>query len=312
MKQTRYLTLTAGSLAVLLSACGGSDGSAPAATGNSAKAPEVTMSTSEIRFGDASLPTQDAVVGKALPSEKPISSQQGVRGDVLLTMMDQKPCNDPVQSTSFNGSPVPAEQRVLPGLEAEQMLDPFNYSQHGPSIHSRFIFHVKGECQPEFFTYQAAKPGSYQLRVYSTPYFRGPNYDQAIEARFHKADIRVPLTVMTDASSLGSVVKSDNVDLSSTREFSFRHDERVSWGVLQHWHNGTAQLKMLLLPGARDGEARLCWNPDDSTVKRLHCMAWRAPEGWKRGEPLQLVDQYLVDDRSTYPDGQGFLYARSF
>ena len=313
MNKTFHLPATAAALAVLLSACGGGDGSAPAGT-SSTKGPDTTVAASaEARFGDATLMTQEAAVGKAVTDSRPISGQHGVRGDVLLTMLDQKPCNDPVQSSSYNGTPVPDGQRVLPRLEAEQMLDPFNYQQLGPSIHSRFIFQVKGVCDTQYFRYQPAQPGSYSLSVYSSPYFRGPTYDPQIEERFKKAELKVPLTVTTDATTVGSVVKSgDKVDLSSTREFGFRHDAQVSWGVLQHWQNGSDQLKMLLLPGARDGEARLCWNPDSSTVKRLHCMSWRAPQGWTRGQPLELVDQYLVDDRSVYPGEQGFLYARSF
>lgn len=240
-------------------------------------------------------------------------NSSGVRGDVLLTMLDQKICRTPEQSTSHDGPQVPDGERVLPRMEADQELNPFNYEKiGGPSIHTRYMFHVYGECISKYFRYRSAEPGSYSLRVYSSPFFRGPIYDPKIEDRFRKAETKVPLTVMTDSASVGSVVRSDGNDLASSKEFSFRHDARISWGVLQHWQNGTAQLKMLLLPSARDGEARLCWNPDSSKVKRLHCMSWRAPEGWARGQALELIDQYLIDDRSAYPGEQGFLYARTF
>lgn len=312
MKNTAFLPLSAATLALMLSACGGGDGNPAASSSGDIKDGGVTTTTTETRFGDATLQTQDAVVGKALPAARPISTRTGVRGEVLLTMMDQKPCNDPVQSSSYNGAQVPDAQRVLPRLEAEQELDPFNYENVSGLSRNRFLFHIKGVCDPKYFRYRAAQPGSYKLWVYSRPYFRGPTYDPKIEEGFKKAELEVPLTVMTDASTVGSTVKSGGKDLSSPREFGFRHDAQISWGVLQHWQNGSDQLKMLLLPGARDGEARLCWNPDGSVVKRLHCMSWRAPEGWKRGDPLQLVDQYLIDDRSVYPGEQGFLYARSF
>lgn len=314
MKSSRYMTLSAAALAVMLSACGGGgEGGTPAGNASSAKVADTPAGNAEVRFGDATLLTTNAVVGKAMQSGMPISSQAGVRGDVLLTMLDQRPCKAPVQSSSYNGEQISGGPQGLPRMEADQHLDPFNYQQiGGPSPNSRYMFHINGECKPEYFRYQAVQPGSYNLKVYSSPYFRGPNYDPKVEARFKRQALQVPLTVMTDSASVGSVVRSDGVDLNSGREVSFRHDDRISWGVLQYWQNGDASLRMLVLPGDADNEARLCWNPDGSQVKRLHCMSWRAPEGWKRGEPLDLVGQYLIDDRSTYPGEQGFLYARTF
>lgn len=313
MKSSRYMTLSAAALAVMLSACGGGgEGGTPAGNASSAKVADTPAGNAEVRFGDATLLTTNAVVGKAMQSGMPISSQAGVRGDVLLTMLDQRPCKAPVQSSSYNGTRIPEAQRTLPQMEADQRLNPFNYEQiGGPSPHSRYMFHINGECKPEYFRYRAAQPGSYQLRVYSSPFFRGSVGSQ-LDPRLKPQEIKIPLTVMTDSASVGSVVRSDGVDLNSGRELAFRHDDRISWGVLQYWQNGDASLRMLVLPGDIDNEARLCWNPDGSQVKRLHCMSWRAPEGWNRGEPLELVGQYLIDDRSTYPGEQGFLYARTF
>ncbi|MDO4681704.1 MAG: hypothetical protein Q4B17_02815 [Lautropia sp.] len=314
MKSSRHFPLTAAALAVLLGACGGGGASdSPAGGATSAKLTDTPSGTpTGTRFGDVSLPTQAAVVTKTMPAQKPISAQAGVRGDVLLTMMDQIVCRNPEQSTSHNGAPVPGGQRVLPRMEVDQRLSPFNYEQiGGPHPSSRYMFHINGECQPEYFRYRAAQPGSYTWRTYGSPYFRGP-LGPVPSPRFREHEIRVPLTVMTDSVSLSSVVKSNGVDLNSGREFSFRHDDRISWGVVQYWQHGSDYLKMLVVPGDNEGDARLCWNADNGKVKRLHCMTWRAPQGWKRGEPLVFVGQYLIDDRSVYPGEQGFLYARTF
>lgn len=307
-----YLPLGAAALVLMLGACGGGDGSDPAAPGSSVKTGDTTVGAGELRFGDATLPTQASVVTKTMPLQKPISGRAGVRGDVLLTMMDQIVCKNPEQSTSHNGAPVPGGQRVLPRMEVDQRLNPFNYEQiGGPHPLSRYMFHINGECKPEYFRYQAAQPGSYTLRVYGSPYFRGPLGPEP-NPRFREHEVRVPLTLMTDSASLSSVVKSDGISLNSGREFSFRHDDRISWGVVQYWQNGNDYLKMLVVPGDNEGDARLCWNADNSQVKRLHCMTWRAPQGWTRGKPLDFVGQYLIDDRSVYPGEQGFLYARTF
>lgn len=54
--------------------------------------------------------------------------------------------------------------------------------------------------------------------------------------------------------------------------------------------------------GVAAGVAPMYMGSDDYTG-----MSWRAPEGWARGQALELID-----DRSAYPGEQGFLYARIF
>ena len=40
-------------------------------------------------------------------------------------------------------------------------------------------------------------------------------------------------------------------------------------------------------------------------------MAWSQPEGWKPGDALKLEDQYIIDDRSTYPGESGMIHLHS-
>ena len=70
-------------------------------------------------------------------------------------------------------------------------------------------------------------------------------------------------------------------------------------------------VRVLLVPGQKENEAKLCWNTHNLEVKRLHCMAWSQPEGWKPGDALKLKDQYIVDDRSTYPGESGMIHLHS-
>ncbi|MBF1259660.1 MAG: hypothetical protein HXM46_12625, partial [Lautropia mirabilis] len=38
---------------------------------------------------------------------------------------------------------------------------------------------------------------------------------------------------------------------------------------------------------------------------------WQVPANWKRGQELKEVDQYIVDDRSVYPNESGVRYFRT-
>ena len=69
-----------------------------------AQAADVALTTSPVSpIAEAPMPQPAAVT----PQPVPLISAQGVRGDVLLTMMDQQPCDHRLQeTTSHDGGPV--------------------------------------------------------------------------------------------------------------------------------------------------------------------------------------------------------------
>ena len=85
----------------------------------------------------------------------------------------------------------------------------------------------------------------------------------------------------------------------------------ASYGLLKQWGTQVGDLaKLLLLKGDSDQQAKLCWNIERPDTKRLQCVVWQAPANWQRGQQLQVVDQYLVDDRSVHEGEKGFEYWR--
>ncbi|MDO5101950.1 MAG: hypothetical protein Q4D91_03505 [Lautropia sp.] len=254
----------------------------------------------------------------------------GVRGDALLTMFDQKVCATPQQATAHNGSAVTPADSSLPPLQPDVALSPSNYLPvpGAPSTQSQYGALNNISCDPKLYPYAAAKAGDYSIRASTYPtnmFLYTHSFGQAFEGRPYTGAIAaVPLTIADNGqATIGTTAKIETMvvnkdvkpggsaELSTANSFSFGPTDQVSYGVLQQWTGGTDFTKLMLLPGNTANEARLCWNIDTKQVKRLHCTVWRPTADWKRGQPLELVDQYLVDDRSVHANESGFLYWRT-
>lgn len=298
--------LTAASLALLLSACGGgSDGAA--GTGQDAKVSDASTNATAatpattVNFGGFQMTTAAASVKQAVGEAAAPIAAEGVRGDALLTMMDQMPCYNPVQSTAHNGTALPEAERTLPPMWANQILTPFNYRGNGMTPYSSQVVRTpNGICLSKFFEYQPAQPGTYDLTVQSGREFRYIDMTPPTRQELRNSEYTTRLTITADTVTVGG-----------DDPFSFRQDAQVGYGVLKYWVNGQESMKLMLVPGDTPDEARVCWNLESASVKRLHCMSWRAPEGWKRGDRLEIADQYLIDDRTVYDGETGFLYGRA-
>ena len=79
-----------------------------------AQAADVALTTSQVSpIAEAPLPQPAAVT----PQPVPLISAQGVRGDVLLTMMDQQPCDHRLrETTAHDGVPVSKESIPIPTI----------------------------------------------------------------------------------------------------------------------------------------------------------------------------------------------------
>lgn len=259
-----------------------------------------------------------STVTQAAPQTAPISAA-GVRGDALLTMLDQKGCLNLHRATSYNGTRVTTGQQLeLPELRADTDLNPNNYQKTtptSPGLQSPFAALNNIVCDAQYYQYHAAAPGEYSLSVGSAPHPRHQYLGEKILRGFNDQSISASLTVTADSASLGDVVTSPTHDGKSQisgvgAPFSFRLDGVASYGLLKQWGSQVGNLaKLLLLKGDSDQQAKLCWNIERPDTKRLQCVVWQAPANWKRGQQLQVVDQYLVDDRSVYGE-KGFVYWR--
>lgn len=298
---------------------------APASSANaeSAAAPATdasgTISSATAANRTAVADTAEAsTVTQAAPQTAPISAA-GVRGDALLTMLDQKGCLTLDQATSYNGTRVTTGQPLeLPEPRADTGLNPSNYQKttpNSPGLQSPFAALGNIICDAQYYQYHAAAPGEYSLSVGSTPHPRHQYLGEKILRGFTGQRISASLTVTADSASLGDVVTSPTHDGKSQisgvgAPFSFRLDGVASYGLLKQWGSQVGNLaKLLLLKGDSDQQAKLCWNIEQPRARRLQCVVWQAPANWQRGQQLQVVDQYLIDDRSVYGE-KGFVYWR--
>ena len=296
---------------------------APASSANaeSAAAPATdasgTISAATAANRTAVANTAEAsTVTQAAPQAAPISAA-GVRGDALLTMLDQKGCLTLDQATSYNGTRVTTGQPLeLPEPRADTDLNPNNYQKttpNSPGLLSPFAALGNIICDTQYYQYHAAAPGEYSLSVGSGPHPRHQYLGEKILREFNNQSISASLTVTADSASLADAVSvgAGKPSIGGVgAPFSFRLDGVASYGLLKQWGSQVGNLaKLLLLKGDSDQQAKLCWNIEQPRAKRLQCVVWQAPANWQRGQQLQVVDQYLVDDRSVYGE-KGFVYWR--
>ena len=296
---------------------------APASSANaeSAAAPATdasgTISAATAANRTAVADTAEAsTVTQAAPQTAPISAA-GVRGDALLTMLDQKGCLTLDQATSYNGTRVTTGQPLeLPEPRADTDLNPNNYQKttpNSPGLLSPFAALGNIICDTQYYQYHAAAPGEYSLSVGSGPHPRHQYLGEKILREFNNQSISASLTVTADSASLADAVSvgAGKPSIGGVgAPFSFRLDGVASYGLLKQWGSQVGNLaKLLLLKGDSDQQAKLCWNIEQPRARRLQCVVWQAPANWKRGQQLQVVDQYLIDDRSVYGE-KGFVYWR--
>lgn len=296
---------------------------APAGPANaeSAAAPATdasgTISSATAANRSAVADTAEAsTVAQAAPQAAPISAA-GVRGDALLTMLDQKGCLNLHHATSYNGTRVTTGQPLeLPEPRADTDLNPNNYQKttpNSPGLLSPFAALGNIICDTQYYQYHAAAPGEYSLSVGSGPHPRHQYLGEKILREFDNQSISASLTVTADSASLADAVSvgAGKPSIGGVgAPFSFRLDGVASYGLLKQWGSQVGNLaKLLLLKGDSDQQAKLCWNIEQPRARRLQCVVWQAPANWKRGQQLQVVDQYLVDDRSVYGE-KGFVYWR--
>ncbi len=296
---------------------------APASSANaeSAAAPATdasgTISAATAANRTAVADTAEAsTVTRATPQTAPISAA-GVRGDALLTMLDQKGCLTLDRATSYNGTRVTTGKPLeLPEPRADTDLNPNNYQKttpNSPGLLSPFAALGNIICDTQYYQYHAAAPGEYSLSVGSGPHPRHQYLGEKILREFNNQSISASLTVTADSASLADAVSvgAGKPSIGGVgAPFSFRLDGVASYGLLKQWGSQVGNLaKLLLLKGDSDQQAKLCWNIEQPRARRLQCVVWQAPANWKRGQQLQVVDQYLIDDRSVYGE-KGFVYWR--
>ena len=257
-------------------------------------------------------------------------SSAGVRGDVLMTMLDQVPCHQDLSETrAVDGPAYPRSQNEVSDAKIQFSLDPSTYKEN-PDFKwppNGAIF-LSRPCNA--FLYQPAKPGTYVLNVASYAFSRTRPVN--LNKGFNNIALTPQLTVTAKGASLSAsmpasaqrdrnpypenvqaTLKPENEDatLKADSAFAFKLSDTVAFtNVLKQWRSGQSTVQLMLLPG-QSNQAKLCWNINMQFVKRLQCQVWQVPSNWKRGQELKEVDQYVVDDRTVYPNESGARYFRT-
>lgn len=355
---------TAIAMAILLAACGsGSDGSdtnvssSPSPKAQSASVSKITDGTDAI----ADAITSDQGQNASTPSTKgstsarygargvtPLISKDGIRGDVLLAMFDQKACMGDFNThrvESLKGAPLTQDTAVKedtpPVLTVASLdVEPYTYDmdkwlidgRHPPS---RAPWHVYECMYPDIRSYSnPVNPGDYiysmttagRYVTYGTMRYYGEPW---ITRGVNEAKVDYPLTVTEDQVVIGAQVK---LLLGEDLNYTWRHGQSlkegrkeetllngtargyqrqalVPFGVLNQWQDAVGNnLRLLLIRGDKANEVRLCTHLNSSLAKRLHCVTWQVPSNWRWGKELVGGRHYLVEDRSVYAGESGFMF----
>ena len=129
-------------------------------------------------------------------------SSTGVRGDVLMTMLDQVPCNqDPSETSAVDGPAYPRSKNEVSDAKIQFSLDPSTYKEN-PDFKwppNGAIF-LSRPCNA--FLYQPAKPGAYVLNVASYAFSRTQPVN--LNKGFNNIALTPQLTVTARGASLSA------------------------------------------------------------------------------------------------------------
>lgn len=189
-------------------------------------------------------------------SRLPLISARGVRGDVLLAMIDQRACASLSRATSYNGSLL--ANTHTPNVVAGVELDPFNYT-HTTSAPDPSSPLIDAKCTENYYRYRAAEEGrSYTIYAYSYPRYYHPLSIGATQ-RVHYLEVRTPLTVSGTGFTLGQTISVrdgaddgisnfwgngthvEKLELSAAAARTIAFNSVVPYGVLIEW-KGTSSL----------------------------------------------------------------------
>ncbi len=267
------------------------------------------------------------------PAPVPSVSAQGVRGDVLLAMIDQRACFTPLHSGAQHSNTPPVSTSKSHSADANSYT--VNYS----GIVMGMPDGIRCERHPESHVYSnPMQPGSYHFSMRTSAQYRYNSWVSYFGSPFitrgvNAADARFTLEVTDAQFSLGAQVDVQlGEDLSylakdhhgrdapkgrhyesqySGTVVSFQRQALVPFGTLNQWQDGAGNnVRLMLIHADNEGAnvVRLCTNLNSDLAKRLHCITWQVPENWSWGQELVGGKHYLIDDRSVYPNESGFLY----
>lgn len=230
----------------------------------------------------------------------PASSDNGVSGLLLATMLDQAMTTNRSQQANLEAQPAESatgdflEDADAPVVNAAQYTDPSNYVGGSPG--------QLGNYQPANGTY------NYYL-------FNGGVVKAGKNTAFPMATVGIKLKVeatadkveLDDELKASDAIGKTSIDaaptFSSGEDLSFQKSALVSRaanaGVIQTWHGPNKQSVQLVLAESSESGATLCWNYTQTDTSRLYCNRWQIPADWKAGNALTFLGYYIHETRTV-------------
>ena len=229
----------------------------------------------------------------------PASSNDGVSGLLLATMLDQAMTTNRTQQANLEALPAEGthgnllEDADAPTVNAAQYTDPSNYVAGGQRL--------LGNYQPA--------NGEYYYHL-----FNGGVVKAGKDAAFPMATVGIKLKVeaTADKVELDNEMKvSDTIGATSIEaaptfsggELSVQKNGLVSRiensGVIATWFGSNGQSVQLILRDSSASGATLCWNYTLTNTNRLYCNRWQIQAGWKAGEALTFLGYYIHETRKV-------------
>ena len=229
----------------------------------------------------------------------PASSNDGVSGLLLATMLDQAMTTNRTQQANLEALPAEGvtgdflEDADAPTVNAAQYTDPSNYVGGGNGQAGNYL--------PANGTY------NYHL-------FNGGVVKAGKDAAFPMATVGIKLKVEASADKVeldNELKVSDNIGATSIEaaptfsggELSVQKNGLVSrieqGGVIATWFGSNGQSVQLILRESSASGATLCWNYTLTNTNRLYCNRWQIQADWKAGEALTFLGYYIHETRTV-------------
>lgn len=272
-------------------------------------------------------------------------SDQGVRGDVVLALMEQNGCIPHYinRTETLLGATIQMEQAETPFVAHNASLwradkvyfTPYTYDysawNHGGNAPTLMPDYISNCTHASTRSYSnPTPPGHYNFEIYSSQSWVFRSYFPTHFTRgFNRANASFAVNVTADQIEIGSTVRLELAEdllyiairtssAPSGRTFSselsgeahsIRRDALVPFDTAFQWQDDAGNsVRLKLVKGDTADQARLCTEFNTSLAKRQHCKTWHVPDGWQWGQELTKPNVYIIDDRSVYPNESGYLY----
>lgn len=320
MKLNIHIPLTAAALSLLLAACGGGDGgstdNAVSSGTNVAKSSEGTTGAAgtnsadagaTLANGSASGDTGNAVQPAPAAPAQPISAE-GIRGDVFLAMLEQKPCD----TYWFEPAAGPDGSKLSSGKGPYYSVISLDNYVYDPDFRGPNTIGCNGN------SYAPITAGSHTYQFGHGYYgrFNGPP-----PSDYRRVVLSIPVDITDQDLTLGQTIKVDRAvedRFEYHRDegtFSIAYDAVMPFGTTLQWTEASPanpadpqRVRFFIHKGDNDREVRMCFNTHTDTAKQLQCVTWAVPADWQRGQMLTGTAQTMVHDQSVIPGQSGFAY----